>query len=170
MNSSQIALIDAARIHINSRIKSNQLSAQALKTWSEALKTLMGSIAQWVSPLTSLDDVSVTEVECGYPAGDNSDREARQKGSGLKLTFADTELTILPTWFKVGGSPTAPLIAYGVVELSGHGMKDPYKIKYLNGAFEKIENSVVDAPFGELTFGGCLVSAIGDLKPHPSAR
>ncbi len=170
MNASQIALINAAKTHIDSRAQSNLFSAQALTIWKETLRIVMASIKQWINPLTSLDDIWIKEVEFAYPAGDNSNREAPQKGPGLILQFADTELSIRPIWFKVGGAPTAPLIAYGVVELFGHGMKEPVEIKYLNGTFEKIVNSSVDAPFGELTFGGCLVNAIGDLKPQTSAR
>ena len=158
-------LQNAAREHIESRMETNVTSQQALRVWRDQLRTLMGGITSWVHPLHMLDHFSIKETNFNYSSTDTSNRKEEQKGAGLALKFADTELLIGPLFFTVSGAPKFQAISTGVVTALGFGMKETLQIHYLNGVFEKISYGEQEVPFGEISFMKLLASVIPELKP-----
>ncbi|RMM41931.1 hypothetical protein [Pseudomonas corrugata] len=162
MNSIQHALMNAARRHIEERSQTNNACAEAAALWIEQLDNLMNTIRLWVSPLKTLDGFIVEEIECDHPATDSNKRETQLKSRGLKLTFADTEVTVTPAWFQIHGSLMS---ASGAIDVSGKGMVS-WQIHYNNGSFEKMTvGPGNEINFGELSFTQVLADEVPRLKP-----
>ncbi|MET3457790.1 hypothetical protein [Pseudomonas kilonensis] len=159
------ALKNAAREHIETRMENNIADQQAFRAWRDQLRTLIGAITTWVHPLHDLDHFSVKESQFNYSSTDSSNRKVEQKGSGLKLTFADTELLIGPVSFSVSGEPGVPPVSTGLVTMIGFGMKETCQIHYLNGVFATVTYGEQEGPFGEISFMSLLASIIPELKP-----
>lgn len=163
-------LMNAARVHIETRMETNTLSQQALQAWREQLRNLMGAITSWVHPLHDLDNFSIKQTEVTYRVVDPSNRKSEVNGTGLKLTFADTELLIAPAYFTVGGSAKTPMISTGAVQMLGNGLDDSCQILYFNGSFDKMTDGPQEMPFGEYSFLEFLASVVPRLKPDTAQR
>lgn len=163
-------LMIAAREHIETRMETNTLSHQALQAWREQLRNVIAAISSWVHPLHDLDNFSIKQTEVTYGIVDPSNRRTETNGTGLKLTFADTELLIAPVYFTVGGSAKTPMISTGSVQLVGAGLGAPCEILYVNGAFEKMTSGTQEMPFGEYSFLELLASVVPRLKPDTGQR
>lgn len=158
-------LKNAARAHIETRMETSIRSQEAFRIWKDQLRGLIGAITSWVHPLHELDHFSVQETQFSYSSVDTSNRKVEQKGSGLKLTFADTELLIGPVSFSVSETPDAKVTSTGLVTIVGFGMKEPGQINYINGVFEKFTCGEQGGPFGDISFMSLLASIIPELKP-----
>lgn len=158
------ALKNAAREHIENRMESSRVSQQAFQAWREQLRNLMNGIASWVHPLHELDNFSVKETEFSYSSTDANGRKAEQKGPGLKLTFADTELLIGPSYINIGWAPGVPMLCSGAVTVVGLGMKDTCQLHYFNGTFNTFTYGDKDGPIGDISFTNLLASIVPELK------